>query len=174
MEEGEHHKEIYAHFGLAVYYAQVLENGLINALVTLDFMPSHATHLITKTDWSDKFDAFFNQHAALTMGNLIRALRKVASIPDDLEAQLNTALEKRKFLVHHYFREKIMLFTTERGREQMIEDLKQYSNVFVSADRRLNSIIEPINVRYGLTPEKLDAALNKLVAEHRDKHSEVL
>jgi hypothetical protein len=172
MDEDEHHKEVYAYFGRAVYHAQVLENGLINALVTLDFMPSNVSHFTTKTDWSDKYDAFFDQHAALTMGNLIRALRRVASIPDDLEAQLKIALEKRKFLVHHYFREKIMLFTTERGRDQMIEDFNQYTDVFISADRRLDSIIEPINVRYGLTPEKLDVLLNELIAEHRDKNPE--
>ena len=136
MDEDEHHKEVYAYFGRAVYHA------------------------------------FFDQHAALTMGNLIRALRRVASIPDDLEAQLKIALEKRKFLVHHYFREKIMLFTTERGRDQMIEDFNQYTDVFISADRRLDSIIEPINVRYGLTPEKLDVLLNELIAEHRDKNPE--
>ena len=30
--EDEHTKEVYARFGLAVYYAQVLEHGLVNAL----------------------------------------------------------------------------------------------------------------------------------------------
>ncbi len=172
MDEEEHHKEVYACFGRAVYHAQVLETGLINALVTIDFIPSNVSHFKAKTDWSDKLDAFFDQHTALTMGNLIRALRKVASIPDDLEAALKIALEKRKFLVHHYFREKVLLFTTERGRDQMIEDFNQYVDVFISADRWLDSIIEPINARYDITPEKVDAMFNELITEHRDKNPE--
>lgn len=172
MDEGEHHKEVYAYFGRAVYHAQVLENGLINALVSLDFMPNNAGHFTTKTDWSDKYNTFFDQHAALTMGNLIRALRKVASIPGDLEAELKKSLEIRKFLVHHYFLEKIMLFTTGQGRKQMIDDFNHYADVFISVDRKLDSIIEPINARYGLTPEKVGALLKELIAEHRDRTHE--
>jgi hypothetical protein len=36
----EHVKTVYAHFGLAVYLAQVLEHGLVNALVFVDLLPS--------------------------------------------------------------------------------------------------------------------------------------
>jgi len=39
MEDGEHIKEVYAHFGLAIYLAQVLEHGIVNALVCADFVP---------------------------------------------------------------------------------------------------------------------------------------
>ena len=35
-EENTHIKEVYAQFGLAVYYAQVLEHGMVNALVFLN------------------------------------------------------------------------------------------------------------------------------------------
>ena len=63
MDENEHHREVYAYFGLAVYQAQVLESGLINALVALDFIPNNARHITTKTDWSDKYDAFFDDRA---------------------------------------------------------------------------------------------------------------
>ncbi|MGI4831597.1 MAG: hypothetical protein ACRYFU_25955 [Janthinobacterium lividum] len=170
MNEDEHHKEVYAYFGLAVYQAQVLESGLINALVTLDFMPSNVRHTTTKTDWSDKFDAFFDSRAALTMGNLVHALRKVMTVPDNLEEQLKTALEKRKFLVHHYFREKIMLFTTERGRDEIIKDLGDYADSFIAADRALDEYIQPIEARYGLTPEKHEAILKEMIEEHRRKH----
>lgn len=170
MNEDEHHKEVYAYFGLAVYHSQVLESGLINALVALDFMPSNVHHITTKTDWSDKFDAFFDNRAALTMGNLIQALRKVTTVPDDLERQLKAALEKRKFLVHHYFRERIMLFTTERGRDEMIKDLEGYADSFIAADRALDENVQPIMARYGLTSQKLDAILKEMIDEHQSKH----
>jgi hypothetical protein len=39
--EDEQIKEIYARFGVAMYFAQVLENDLVNALVVWDFLRSH-------------------------------------------------------------------------------------------------------------------------------------
>jgi len=48
-DEDEHVKEVYARFGLAVYYAQVLEHGLVNALVVLDLIPNRR-HLARSRD----------------------------------------------------------------------------------------------------------------------------
>ena len=167
MNEDDHHKEVYARFGLAVYQAQVLETGLIQALVALDFLPTNASHISEKIDWSQKFDSFYDERAALTMGNLIKALRKLTSVPDDLEEQLRTALEERKFLVHHYFRERIMLFTTKIGRDKMIEDFTRCGKVFIAADRRLEEIVAPIHARFGITLEKIDALVEELKSKSR-------
>ena len=40
-ESGDHYKTVYAHFGAAMYFAQCLEHGLVNALVYLDLIPNH-------------------------------------------------------------------------------------------------------------------------------------
>lgn len=39
-DEDDHVKEVYARFGLAVYHAQELEHGLVNAPVVLGLIPS--------------------------------------------------------------------------------------------------------------------------------------
>jgi hypothetical protein len=45
MDKDEHHKEVYAHFGLAVFTAQVLEHGIVNALVLCDLISNNRPKL---------------------------------------------------------------------------------------------------------------------------------
>lgn len=46
-------KEIYANFGLAVYQAQCLEHGLVNALVLLDLIPNRRKLTKSAEEWAD-------------------------------------------------------------------------------------------------------------------------
>ncbi len=157
---------MYAYFGAAVYHAQVLESGLVNALMFLDFIPTNAAHFKTRTDWSDKFEAFEDDKFKLTMGNLMRDLRKVLKIPEPLEASLKDALEKRKFLVHHYFRERILFFEDEAGRDRMIVELDGYMETFRRADRMLDGMLEPSYQRFGFTAEKQAEAMEEMKRQH--------
>src|ERR1700683_4730827 len=84
-ETGEHYKTVYAHFGAAIYLAQCLEHGLVNALVYLDHIPNHPRPVRTLDEWSRSFDGFMNKQFENTLGQLIRRLRAIAKIPDELE-----------------------------------------------------------------------------------------
>jgi hypothetical protein len=44
-------KEVYARFGLAVYWAQVLERGVVNALVIVDLIPSRRHLARSAEEW---------------------------------------------------------------------------------------------------------------------------
>jgi len=57
-DKNEEVKEVYARFGLAVYCAQVLEHGLVNALVILDLIPSRHHLARSRDEWSAEVDAF--------------------------------------------------------------------------------------------------------------------
>jgi hypothetical protein len=105
-ERGEHVKTVYAHFGLAIYLAQCLEHGIVNALLVLDLVPNQAKTVRSKNEWSTKVDAFFDQNFRQTLGQMITALRKVTTVPTKLETLLAEALHKRTWLAHHYFRER--------------------------------------------------------------------
>jgi hypothetical protein len=50
-DEDEHVKEVYARFESAVYYAQVLEHGLVNALVILDLIPNRRHLVRSRDEW---------------------------------------------------------------------------------------------------------------------------
>lgn len=153
MEPGEHHKEVYAHFGLAIYRAQVLEAGLINALTFFSFFEKHAGRIKTQIEWTEQIDAFESSQIAKPMGALKRALLQVTKVPDDLESQLTIALQHRNYLVHRYFQENIARFLDEEGRDMMIADFERYGEEFERADRMVEALVAPLYKKYRFTPE---------------------
>ncbi|MFH1674662.1 MAG: hypothetical protein ABIF87_14725 [Pseudomonadota bacterium] len=161
-DEDEHVKTVYAHFGLAFYFAQVLEHGIVNMLVFVDLLPKRAGKPIPRKQWIKELDLFLNSHFQMTLGKMIRSFKEVMDVPEDLEILLSTALKKRNFLAHDYFRERATEFMSYQGREKMIEELDKNKLFFEQADTRLNEIIEPLRKRSGITDEHLQKALDEL------------
>ena len=134
MDKDEHVKEVYAHFGLSMYLAQVLEHGIVNTFIFLELIPK------TKGKWDvNRFDCYLNGEFGKTLGQLISKLRSLVTINADLEALLVSALEKRNWLAHHYFRERAAQFMSASGRDLMIQELQQYQ-VLLNFDS-LNSFL---------------------------------
>lgn len=165
---GEHVKEVFAHFGAALYHAQVLEHGIVNALVLVDLIPSERHKAKTPLEWESIVDGFMEQQFAKPMGRMMTALRQVADVPDDLEALLVRALQMRNRLAHHFFRECADAFMSESGRDQMIADLEQCTVLFEAADQRLDSIVAPMRIAAGVTNERIAAALEESRRRARD------
>ena len=76
ITEDEHHKEVYAHFGLAIYLAQCIEYGIVNAISLYDLIPNRRHMFTDKTIWSNEVDRFFDEKFELTMGRLIGILEQ--------------------------------------------------------------------------------------------------
>lgn len=155
-DEDEHVKAVYAYFGLAIYFSQVLEHGLVNALVFLDLLPRRAGRPVPKEEWFKEFDSFMDQHFETTLGKMIRSLKSVISVPDELESLLAAALKKRNFLAHHYFKERAAEFMTRTGRDEMISELHETRILFEQADDKLDKVVKPLRERFGLTDEQLE------------------
>ena len=68
MDQGDQIRDTYAHFGLAMYMAQVLEHGLVNAMVIARLASGER---LSPAD----VDSFMDQKFELTLGRLIRDLR---------------------------------------------------------------------------------------------------
>lgn len=148
-------REVYARFGLAVYCAQVLEHGIVNALVILELIPSRR-HLARSADeWGTEFDAFMDRHFQATMGRMMRDLRAVARVDDGLEQLLSEALRKRNWLVHHFFRERATEFMSSTGRKKMLSEVDRCRDLFYSADKCLEATVAPLRLKAGLTDELL-------------------
>lgn len=154
-DRDENVKTVYAHFGLAMYLAQVLEHGLANAMMAVELLPRRAGRPVPRKEWEAEFDAFMDQQYQQTLGRLIRALRDATSVQSDLEGLLTEALERRNFLAHHYFRERAEAFMSWEGRENMIAELQCAQKLFDDADARLTEVAKPLRERYGLTDERL-------------------
>ncbi|WP_322979948.1 hypothetical protein [Pseudomonas sp. C11] len=166
MNEDLHHKEVYAYFGLAIYQAQVLEHGIVNALVYCDLIPNKVRTIRSKEEWAALFDTFMDGHFEKTLGKMIRTLKATFPITTELESKLAESLKLRNFLAHHYFKDRIHLFLSCKGREQMIGELSRAREQFESTDSELEFLIKPIREKHGFTDEVLQMAYNDFLNEN--------
>ena len=160
-DEDEQIKEVYAHFGLAVYLAQVLEHALVIALVYSDLLPNR-----TPSTTQAHFDVFMDKHFSTTMGKMIKNLQQFMPIPAELGTLLTESRTKRNWLAHHYFRERADEFMTEKGREKMLIELKDAQTLFEKADELLDEVCRPLREKFGLTDEKIEKHFKEYVEKN--------
>ena len=168
---GSHVKEVYAHFGLAHYLAQVLEHGIVNTFVYLELIPSKlkSKEVKSSAEWTTKFDEFMDRKFEATLGRLIRGLREHATITQEVEDTLSAALLRRNWLAHGYFRDRANSFLTAEGRNAMISELQESQKLFEDADQMLEAVTKPTRLKYGFTDERLAAAVGEYLDEHKSE-----
>ena len=154
MERDDLVREVYAHFGLAMYLAQVLEHGIVNAMVVAKLPSSNST---TRQD----IDVFMDQQFKNTLGRLLGELQRHIAVPDRLARILSEALSKRNWLAHSYFRERAADFVTAAGCHRMILELGEAQQLLTQADHELAMVVRPIRERYGVTEEAVETEVSK-------------
>ena len=117
------HKDVYAYFGLASYLAQCFEMDLGNILL-IHHRLTHST--VTLDDLLNLEKTLIRK----TLGPVLSAVRKVVSFDPAAETLLETALLKRNYLTHHYFREHAVDMLSHDGRAKMISELQDICDVF--------------------------------------------
>ena len=70
-EESSQIKDVYAHYGLAMYLAQYLEHGIVNALLYTKLIPQEkpragVTRGFNSVDFEKRFDIFMDEQFELT------------------------------------------------------------------------------------------------------------
>jgi hypothetical protein len=108
MDRNDIVRDTYAHFGLALYQAQVLEHGIVNAMVYARLPDRHRIR-------RSEIDAFMGRQFEKTLGALLRELEKYVIVRPELAADLAKALRMRNHLAHEYFRERAATFMTNEG-----------------------------------------------------------
>ncbi|MGN6237885.1 hypothetical protein [Dyella sp.] len=145
-------KRLCARYGLAMYFVQVLEHGIVNALVWLDL------HGKTGGRWSpEQYDAYYDARFSETLGELTKRLAKRGQIPDDLLARLNEANRRRRLLAHHFFREAADDVALEQV-DRLIAGLEGDRQFFHDTDRMLEAFLEPVLTQHGFTREVRERA----------------
>lgn len=152
----DNHKDIYAYFGRTIYYAQVLEHGIVNAMAVCKLSQGLS---FTRSD----IDPFMDNQFQKTLGTLIKNLRKIMPISHELEGSLSIALNKRNWLVHNYFRERATDNLTYEGRQKMIAELERTKKLFIKVDKLLDKEMSPFMKKCGFTDEMMQAAYNEIV-----------
>jgi hypothetical protein len=169
-DDGEHIKELFAYFGRAYYMANVFETGLAIAVLNLDFLTETANKIrqngktrFDRSAYEAEFDDFMNQQHAKTLGNLIKRLNELIEIGEPMKSLLSESKSKRDFFAHHFFRERSEAFVSRTGRDSMIEELERAHDLFKSADRALQELIEPYLERHGMTKELIEAETERFL-----------
>jgi hypothetical protein len=160
MDRNDIVRDTYAHYGLAMYQAQVLEHGIVNAMVYAR-LPDR--HRITRGE----IDAFMGRQFERTLGALLLELEKHVIACPDLAADLARALRMRNRLAHGYFRERAVTFMTNEGCLTMIEALQRCQTLFADVSTRLGDLVGPIGERFGITDDAVAAACETMIADPR-------
>ncbi len=80
-----------------------------------------------------------------------------------MKSLLSESKAHRDFFVHHFFRERSEAFASRTGRDRMIEELERAHDLFESADRALQELVEPHLKRHGMTKELIEAETERFL-----------
>ncbi|HEY4113272.1 MAG TPA: hypothetical protein VGM17_04355 [Rhizomicrobium sp.] len=163
--DGDLVKEVYAYFGLCMYFAQVFETGLINVLTLLE---TAAAKPSSQTEHEAIFDSLYARHESLTFGNLLRALAKHGLIPFKLLEEARILKADRDHLAHRFFRDHDLDFATVGGCYSMIESLEVRRAKFSELDRRISAVVYRAYEASGQS-SKLKRVMDKIEAEMLDE-----
>lgn len=151
-------RDTYAHFGLAMFQAQVLELGIVNAMVVAR-MPERDR--LTRNE----IDQFMERQFKQTLGRLLHELSKYTELPRDLAQLLARALEQRNWLAHEYFRIRAEDFMTERGCLRMIGELGEAQALFKNAADLLDESLRAVRERFGVSDAEVALEVQRTLTE---------
>ena len=160
-------REVYAHYGLAMFLAQCVEQAIFQNLIFFDYFPNATKSISDAETWTREFDAFEGRELGRTMGMLIKRLKEAGQITSIIEECLSEVLAKRNFLAHHYFAQRAVEFTLDDGRSSMIEELVVIQGLFREAEERIMEVTSPVAKKYGLTDDVLVRIKVELVKTHQ-------
>ncbi len=149
-EESELRKEVFAWFGGAAYAAQCFEYELC-ILILLH-------HRLTNPNLTiDELDHIDLKLSRKTLGALLRELKSYLVIRPEFEKMLNEYLDKRNFLMHHFFSEHAHNLQSPAGCQKMIKELQATYNSLKEADAIAQEMSRNVRKHLGISEQEVEA-----------------
>ena len=148
-EDGKH-KTIYAYFGIAVYFGQILEETFSTMLWTDKIFKNK---IKTNKEVREIIDVVENSKK--TMGQFIIDVKKTYNLSEELIQELKDALETRNYLVHKYFKIEIQKSYSEIGRKEMLKYFCDFIDQTKNIDSKLTLYYQKFKLKMGFTDEKI-------------------
>ena len=158
-------RDIYAHFGLCMYIAQVFETALINILTVLENAKSDKPT-------EENFDRLYKHHETLTFGNLMNALSGHNFVPKDLMQEARDLKTERDHLAHRFFRDHTLDMVTVAGCNHIIEVLTDRRERFSALDKKISELLDKAfeqQLGHDIWQKKLDEISREMRIEAREK-----
>jgi hypothetical protein len=165
-EDASNHKDVFAHFGRATYYAQCFEMELKNIFM----LSVHAGNRALSFELLEQCESILDKQ---TLGMLLRDIRKLASFDDGCVSALETALSNRNRMMHGFFGRHATDLLSHRGRESTIDELQGYTRTFQIADTVSKSVSMALCKILGIGEEQIQAEFQKLKddADNNDRNA---
>ena len=156
--------ELYAQFGRTAEMAQVMELeagnlALAYALIAFDVNNLTKEQKLFLKSLSDDVDR-------RTFGNLLKILKKSMNVEQTIEEAIDSALEKRNYLMHRFFRAHNFAIHSIEGRVKMSEELSELYKVFSFAHALLNGMTHTLNEAFD-NPNITEEQAKKFMDEGR-------
>jgi hypothetical protein len=151
-------REVYAKFGVAVYFCQVVETGIGTYLALLRRMKSG------KTMTPEQVDELMVEVFGNRFGQNIKEIRDLLGNEGKwiLDDDMRQALDLRNRLVHHWMRERVLELGTSENREALIEELGDAIKELEEADRVLTERTKRLMEKAGVSLEAVQQDLERL------------
>jgi hypothetical protein len=163
-DDDERARDLYAHFGLAYYLAAVLEEGLAQAIMQADFLVRKRDAITAagaagfdRAAYEAQLDSYMERVNRMTAGAMARQLAQVTKLDPALVTQIERAIERRNFLAHHFFRERVEKFYSRQGQDELLAELLGDQELFGAVDRAVHAAMAPIREAVGMPEDLLQA-----------------
>ena len=151
-------REVYARYGLAMYFAQVVEHAIVNLRIALR-LPERAT--LTKRD----IDQFMDEAFTMTFGRLLKELRRMGQPIDFVWRDLGQARNMRNWLAHRYFPDRAVQFMSPAGRVVMLEELDDATNLFMQVNKSLERLSAEVRAANNVGEDAVRQEYEQLLLE---------
>jgi hypothetical protein len=158
------HILIMAHFGRAIYYAQILEQQCVNMLAVHDLVGKEG---FTQKDVDEIFDKY--DFSKQTLGKVSKMIGEIYNINVEEISELNEVIQLRNHYTHNYFRFNDVLFHSPSGRLRMVKDFFQFTVKAKSIDLRLEAHVSQYNIRHNVTEQKLMSLMQIVKEKWKDQ-----
>ncbi|WGQ09931.1 hypothetical protein QG516_25800 [Pedobacter gandavensis] len=158
------HILIMAHFGRAVYYAQLLEQQCVNMLAIQELCDKVS---FTEEDVDECFSKYdFSKKTLGAFSNIIAESYNMNQV--DI-VELKEVIQMRNHYTHSYFRFNDVLFHSESGKLRMVKDFFRFTIKAKSIDVKLESYAAQYNTMNHVTEEKILSMMQSVKDEWSDK-----
>lgn len=141
--DSDHSKELFAYFGLAVYYSQALEQQLANLLMLIKLSKG-------KVPSEEDFTELYQRKLSSSLGQLIQEIQHYFPFSEEETLQLKEVWKQRNYIVHDYFKERIHETFSPAGRSRMIRELTAFKDQAQALEQKLQGYSKEMYIKLGL------------------------
>jgi hypothetical protein len=160
-EEKESLTRLYIALGMAMHIAQLVEKEL--ALVLL--FPTHSAAKRRPT--ADEIAKTKEAVDRMTFGQLLRRLKRVATISPEFQQHLDEGLRKRNYLIHHFFDFYGADMCIPSIREKMIAELDNIHRLLHPLYQKFSELSYESFKAWGMTDDQIQRKIGQLETDFK-------